>query len=138
MTRKLYLVWIALFFFSCTPEEESGRSDTNLIRNLTSAIWEISFFILDGTDQSKDFEGVSFVFLQNGQVEAFRGTQLLASGSWGTRIDSDRVEFELTFASNPEFDKLSGDWYQDAIISNRIIFRKVQPNSSDSLTFEKK
>lgn len=136
MAKRLYLFWIALIFFSCNPEE-STRSDTNLIRNLTSDIWEISFLILDGVDQSSDFEGVSFVFLQNGQVDAFRGTQLLAQGNWGTRIVSGRVEFELSFASNPEFEKLGGDWYQSAIISNRIIFRKDQPNSEDTLTFEK-
>lgn len=137
MARRLYLFyWIALFFFSCTAEE-STRTDTNLVRNLTSAIWEISFFIVDGTDQSSDFEGVSFIFLPNDQVEAFRGTQLLAQGKWGTRIKSGRVEFELSFASNTEFAKLSGDWYQDAIISNRIIFRKDQPGTANSLTFEK-
>ncbi len=136
MTRIGYFFWLALIFFSCV-KEEPARTDTNLIRNLTSATWKISFFIVDGADQSSDFEGVSFVFLQNGQAEAFRGTQLLAQGTWGTRIDSGRVEFELLFASNPVFDKLTGDYYQDAIISNRIIFRKDQPNSQDSLTFEK-
>ncbi|WP_160111276.1 hypothetical protein [Algoriphagus boritolerans] len=43
--------------------------------------------------------------------------------------DSGRVEFELSFASNAAFEKPGGDWYQSAIISNRIIFRKDQPNS---------
>jgi hypothetical protein len=136
MTRRLYHFWIALFLFSC-DSEESTRSDTNLIRNLTSSIWEISFFIIEGTDQSRDFEGVSFVFLQNGQVEAYRETQLLAQGNWSTGIDSGRVEFELSFASNPTFEQLSANWFQEAIISNRIIFRKDQTNSEDILTFEK-
>ncbi|WP_111669103.1 hypothetical protein [Algoriphagus litoralis] len=136
MTRRLYHFWIALFLFSCTAEEPT-RSDTNLIQNLTSSIWEISFFIVDGTDQSSDFEGVSFVFLESGQVEAFRGTQLLAQGNWSTGINSGRVEFELSFASNPTFEQLSANWFQEAIISNRIIFRKDQTNSEDILTFEK-
>jgi hypothetical protein len=136
MARRLYLIWIAVLFFSCDSEEPT-RTDTNLIRNLTSAIWGISFFIVDGADQSSDFDGVSFVFLRNGQVEAYSGTQLLAQGNWETRIESGRVEFDLSFASNAQFDRLSGDWYQVSIISNRIIFRKNQPNSEDSLTFEK-
>jgi hypothetical protein len=138
MKRIVYLLWFTLIFFSCTPEEQLTRSDINLIQSLTSSIWEISFFIVDGIDQSSDFEEVSFVYLPNGQVEAFRGTQLLAQGNWGTRVDSGRIAFELSFASNPEFDKLSGDWYQQAIISKRIIFRKDQPNLENSLTFEKR
>ena len=125
MERKLFLIWILLIFWSCT-EEEPTRTDENLVRNLAAGPMTIDFFEVGGIDRAGDFEGVYFVFLPNGQLEAYRGTQLLDQGAWNTKVDSGRIELELSFS---KFEVLTGEWYQVFIWSNQVKLRKDQDDS---------
>lgn len=138
MQRILILFWFAIIMSACEKEEDQNRTENNLVQNLTSGPWEISFFVLGGIDRVKDFEGVIFSFLSNGQVEAYRGTQLLAQGLWSTRVDSGRIEVQTAFSSNPKFENLNANWYQFSVISNRITLRKIDSVSDDYLIFVKR
>ncbi|TFV95795.1 hypothetical protein E4S40_06115 [Algoriphagus kandeliae] len=135
--KKALIFWAVLVLFSCTGEESPSRTEENLFQTLTSGQWGISYFEDGGSDRASDFEGINFNFLSNGQVEAFRGTQLLDLGIWSTSIENRRAEIELSFPSNPLFENLNGNWYQILIGYERVSFRKDNEVSEDRLTFEK-
>lgn len=136
MKRILIFFLFALVISSCVENDERKPNEDNLVKNLTSGLWEISFFTLAGIERGKDFEGNNFSFLPNGQVEAYRGTQLLAQGLWNTNVISGRIEMQTSFSSIPKFENLNANWYQVSIINNRITLRKI--NSEDYLIFVKR
>lgn len=138
MKRILILYWFALFMSSCVKEADQDRTEDNLVQSLTSGTWEISFLALNGIDRGKEFVGINFLFLPNGQVEAFRGTQLLGQGLWSTRVDSGIIEIQISFSSNPKFENLNAIWSQYSVSFNRITLRKIESGPEDFLVFVKR
>jgi antitoxin component YwqK of YwqJK toxin-antitoxin module len=129
-TSPFLLIFLALLI-SCV-EEKPDRTDENLSRNLSMGVWEISFFDNNGTIQTEDFQGISFVFYPNGKSEAYRTTQLLDQGNWKTYVDSGKIKLELTFS---DLKDLNGEWNQDFIRESQI---KVKHESMNTiLVFEK-
>lgn len=129
-TSPFLLIFLALLI-SCV-EEKPDRTDENLSRNLSMGVWEISFFDKNGTIQTEDFQGISFVFFPNGKSEAYRTTQLLDQGNWKTYVNSGKIKLELTFS---DLKDLNGEWNQDFIRESQI---KVKHESMNTiLVFEK-
>ncbi|OYX17661.1 MAG: hypothetical protein B7Z16_09850 [Algoriphagus sp. 32-45-6] len=128
MRRLLLLIGIAFLVFSCA-EEEPVRTDENLIQNLSFGQWRISSFLLNGVNQTSDFDGKNFVFYPSGQSEVFRGTQLLGQGTWSTTV--------LTFSPDSEFEILNGEWFQIHIVLNQIKIVKSEQDSTKELLLEK-
>lgn len=129
-TSPFLLIFLALLI-SCM-EEKPDRTDENLSRNLSMGVWEISFFDNNGTIQTEDFQGISFVFYPNGKSEAYRTTQLLDQGNWKTYVDSGKIKLEITFS---DLKDLNGEWNQDFIRESQI---KVKHESMNTiLVFEK-
>ena len=129
-TSPFLLIFFALLI-SCV-EEKPDRTDENLSRNLSMGVWEISFFDNNGTIQTEDFQGISFVFYPNGKSEAYRTTQLLDQGNWKTYVNSGKIKLELTFS---DLKDLNGEWNQDFIRESQI---KVKHESMNTiLVFEK-
>lgn len=131
MKTSLFLLIFSVLFFSC-EEEKPDRTDENLAMNLSTGIWEISFFDRNGTIQTEEFQGISFVFYPNGKSEAYRTTQLLDQGSWRTYVDSGRIKLELTFSVLKD---LNGEWNQDFIRESQIKVKRETMNTI--LVFEK-
>ncbi|GMQ25786.1 hypothetical protein Aoki45_24680 [Algoriphagus sp. oki45] len=137
MKSFLSIIIFTGFFFACTSEESSSRTDENLVQNLSSGVWEISLFEVDRINRSAEFEGIGFSFFPNGQVEALRGTQLLGQGAWSSRTNSGRVEVRLAFPNTTLFSMLNADWYQVFIQNDRIQLRNSSPESDDFLILVK-
>jgi hypothetical protein len=136
MRRLLLLIGIAFLVFSCA-EEEPVRTDENLIQNLSVGQWRISSFLLNGVNQTSDFDGKNFVFYPSGQSEVFRGTQLLGQGNWSTAVVDGRIKLQLTFSPDSEFEILNGEWFQIHIVLNRIKIVKSEQDSTKELLLEK-
>lgn len=130
MQRKFSFFWIILAFCSCVKEEQPTRTDENLFKNLSTGQWSISFFEVDGVSLSGDFEGFNFVFFPNGQMEAYRGTQLVDQGDWSTKVDAGRIKLQL---SSSRFDELNGEWFQVLIRISEIKLGKDVANSDAEL-----
>ena len=137
MKSLLSFLLIAYFFCSCSSEENPSRTDENLVQNLSTGVWEISLFEVEGINRSAEFEGIGFSFFPNGQVEALRGTQLLGQGAWSSGSNSGRVEVRLAFPDTPLFSMLNADWYQVFIQNDRIQLRNSRPESDDFLILVK-
>lgn len=131
MRHYLFFFVISFLTYSC-QEEKPDRTVENLSQNLSSGIWEVSFFDKNGIIQTEEFQGISFVFDPSGKSEAFRGTQLLDQGTWRTYVDSGKINLELSFSFLKE---LNGEWNQDFIRDNQIMVKR--DSSSSILVFEK-
>jgi len=127
----LSLFFLGVLFFSC-QEEPPSRTVENLARSLSTGVWEVSFFDKNGSIQTEEFKGISFVFYPSGMTEAYRGTQLLDQGNWRAYLDSEKIKLELTF---PLLKDLNGEWNQDFIRESQITVRRENINSL--LVFEK-
>lgn len=122
---------------SCTEENQPTRTNENLSQLLISGSWKVILFEDNGIDRTDDFEGINLLFSTSGRVEAFRDTQSLDEGSWQAKVEEGRVEFELSFSTNPLFKDLSDEWYQILIINDRVTFREDDPQSEDQLILQK-
>lgn len=127
----LPLFFLGALFSSC-QEENPSRTVENLAQSLSTGVWEVSFFDKNGSIQTEEFQGVSFVFYPSGMAEAYRGTQLLDKGNWRAYVDSGKIKLELTF---PFMKDLNGEWNQDFIRESQITLRRETQNSL--LVFEK-
>lgn len=125
MRHYLFFFVISFLTYSC-QEEKPDRTVENLSQNLSSGVWEISFFDRNGIIQTEEFQGISFVFYPSGKSEAYRGTQLLDQGSWRTYVDSGKINLELSFSFLKD---LNGAWNQDFIRDNQIMVKRDSPSS---------
>jgi len=134
--NRLFTLFFCLILISCTEDGQSPRSDETLFDTLTAGQWQVTFFELNGQNQANLFEGINFNFIPNGQVEAYRGTQLLDEGIWSTRRVNRRAEFELSFSDNPLFETLNGEWYKIVLGFGRVTFREISDESENRITLE--
>jgi ABC-type dipeptide/oligopeptide/nickel transport system permease subunit len=137
MKSLVFLLAIAAIFYSCSSEETPSRTDENLVQNLSVGQWRISSFLLNGVNQAAEFDGNSFVFYQSGQMEVFRGTQLLGQGNWSSSVVGGRIKLQLSFPPDSRFALLNGEWFQVHIVLNRIKIVKSEQNSTKELLLEK-
>ncbi len=137
MKPLVVLFVFTCFFYSCSPEESPSRTDENLIQNLSVGQWRISSFLLNGVNQTSDFDGYNFVFYPGGQSEVFRGTQLLGQGTWSTIVAGDRIQLQLSFPQDDPFAVLNGAWFQTHIVLNRIKITKESQGSLKELILQK-
>ncbi|MGM0943881.1 MAG: hypothetical protein ACQEW9_01780 [Bacteroidota bacterium] len=134
--KKVFIFWIALIFCSCEREESSMRTDQNLSQTLIARPWLLSVFEVNSINRTGDFEGVNFNFLPTGQVEVYRGSQLLNEGAWTTGVEGGRVVFELSFVGNPAYEGFNRKWYQTFLGFDRITFRVDEDVLEDRLVLQ--
>ncbi len=117
--------------------DEDDIDDTPLINVLTDGKWEITFFF-DEVDETADFNGFVFTFLEDQTAVAENGSVVI-EGSWDTNGDDGVLELELDFGSNSPFDELNEDWklieFDGTII--RLTDEEDGGTSDEFLTFER-
>lgn len=112
------------------------RTDQNLSQTLIARPWLLSVFEVNSINRTGDFEGVNFNFLPTGQVEVYRGSQLLNEGTWTTGVEGGRVVFELSFVGNPAYEGFNRKWYQTFLGFDRITFRVDEDVLEDRLVLQ--
>lgn len=121
--KYLLFFCFALLFSSCQEDQSPTRTDQNLSQSLVERSWLISVFEVEGVNRTGDFEGVNFNFLPSGQVEVFRGSQLLNEGTWSTTVEEGRVVLEFYFSEKSDYEGFNRKWYQTLLGFGRITFR---------------
>jgi hypothetical protein len=127
----------------CDEDDDSDHNDddidnTELKNILMDGQWEITYFF-DDEDETSDFSGYIFSFLDGGVAKARKG-DLVTEGLWYANGDDGGLELELNFGENSPLDELEEDWDVVDMKENRIDLKDVgDDDEPDSiLVFEKK
>ena len=122
--RKFNFLQILLFaivlnvVFSCTSDSTSNSSvdPAPVINIVNKGTWRITFYEDSGVNETTNFTGYNFTFGSNNVLTAANGTNTYI-GIWSVSVDnsgddspSSDLDFNIDFASPPNFEELSEDW----------------------------
>ena len=140
MKKLFYPLAVALFLSAaCSDDDDnSGPSASAVIDTVTSGNWRITSFVEDGTDHTTDFTNYEFTFEESGLLMAI-GPDDTVSGAWSVDDDDSSPDFNIFFASPPDFEELTEDWdiVQRTDTKVRLRHESGGDGSIDTLTFEK-
>lgn len=149
----LNLFAVLLVAVSCDSNDDPAdtQADVNPAELRSAAQngqWRITYYFDSDKEETSDYAGYVFTFGADGTVTATNGTTEV-TGTWSVTDssssdddsfdDSSDVDFNLFFASPPDFEELSDDWDILEYTSGRIRLIDVSggDGSTDYLTFEK-
>ena len=149
----LNLFAVLLVAVSCDSNDDPAdtQADVNPAELRSAAQngqWRITYYFDSDKEETSDYAGYVFTFGADGTVTATNGTTEV-TGTWSVTDssssdddsfdDSSDVDFNLFFASPPNFEELTDDWDILEYTSGRIRLIDVSggDGSTDYLTFEK-
>ena len=148
----LNLFAVLLIEVSCDSNDDPAdtQADVNAAELQSTAQdgqWRITYYFDSDKEETSDYAGYVFTFGADGTVTATNGT-IEVTGTWSVTdssssdddsFDDSDVDFNLFFASPPDFEELSDDWDILEYSANRIRLVDVSggDGSTDYLTFEK-
>lgn len=149
-TIKLIPFLAALFMLNvasmCSNDDSPTYIDpTPVINTAAQGTWRVTFFEDSGNNETSNFTGYNFTFNTNGVLTATNGSNTY-NGSWSVTNDdsnddspSSDLDFNIFFASPPNFQELSEDWNIISYSATRIQLIHVSGGNggTDYLTFEK-
>jgi hypothetical protein len=135
---------------SCNKDDDnSQQQDTTITQTMNTAqsgIWKVTYFFDSDQVETGHFTGYNFTFNANGSLVAVNGSTTI-TGTWSvtdsnTNDDdggSSDIDFNIFFASPPDFEDLSDDWDIISVSSSKIELTDVSGGNvgTDFLTFEK-
>jgi hypothetical protein len=153
---KAKLIFLSLFAavlaVSCDSNDDPANTPADInAAELQSTVqdgqWRITYYFDSDKEETNHYNGYVFTFGGDGTVSATNGTTEV-TGIWSVTDsdssddspdDSSDVDFNLFFASPPDFEELSDDWDILEYSSGRIRLIDVSggDGSTDYLTFEK-
>lgn len=157
MKKKPFFLLTLLFGFglvACSSDDDSGNNPGQHIpewkQTVQTGTWKISLYQDDNNDETHHYEGYVFTFGENNILTAVLGDQTI-SGSWSITLDDDwgddddgnnpdDIDFNIFFASPPNFEELSDDWEIISISSSKIELKDDLDDNDDDedyLTFVK-
>ena len=98
-------------FISCSKDDNSSSSTTMQTSTvITQGTWKITFFNDSGTDQTANYTGYTFTFVNGGSAAAILGS-VVTNGTWNSYNDDSQNKLYLSFGSTPPLSKLKVDWH---------------------------
>lgn len=151
--RKFQFLQILLFamiligVFSCTSDSVSNNSvdPTPVINTVKSGTWRITFYEDSGVNETTNFTGYNFTFGSNSVLTAANGTNTYL-GTWSVTSDnsgddspSNDLDFNIAFASPPNFEELTEDWniLEKTDTKIKLVHISGGNGGTDYITFEK-
>jgi hypothetical protein len=149
----LNLLAVLLVAVSCDSNDDPADTlaDVNPAELRSAAQngqWRITYYFDSDKEETSDYAGYVFTFGADGTVTATNGTTEV-TGTWSVTDssssdddsfdDSSDVDFNLFFASPPNFEELTDDWDILEYSASRIRLIDVSggDGSTDYLTFDK-
>ena len=150
--RIVIMITIAFLAGACTSDSEENSSNNNvaaieaLENNVELETWIVTYFFDTDQDETSNYNGYDFTFESNGVLTATNGANTF-NGTWSVTDSSnsddssgeDDIDFNIFFASPPDFEELSDDWDIIQSTSSKIELIHVSGGNggTDYLTFEK-
>ncbi len=150
ITGLIVLFSISLMSSGCSKDDDSVNNTdvSQLVDIAQSGTWRISSYIDSGQDETSDFAGFNFTFNTNGNLSAING-DIEVNGTWSITNDSnssdddsnsgDDTDFNIFFASPPNFQDLTDDWDIVSMSNTQIVLIDVSGGNggTDNLVFTK-
>ncbi len=80
--------------FEREPNGGNSPNPQELIDIMTSGTWFVSSYIDDGDDETNDYVGYNYTFMNNNTVQATNGSQTV-NGLWVVTVAGDELNFEF-------------------------------------------
>lgn len=150
MKRFFLPMTAVLLFVACDKNETESEitpADASAVKAaMATGQWEISYYSDSDIDETTDFDGFIFSFIDTGVLSVTDGSSSL-SGAWSV-TDSDSnddstigsdLDFNILFNGSELFEELSDDWEIVKYSNTKIELLDVSggDGSTDYLTFEK-
>jgi len=116
-----------------------------VIYTMNNGTWRITLYKDSGTDETSNFAGYTFTFGSSSVLTATDGVNTY-SGSWSVTSDnshddspSNDLDFNIAFATPPNFEELTEDWNILELTSTKVRLVHVSGGNggTDYLTFVK-
>ncbi|WP_340199357.1 hypothetical protein [Ascidiimonas sp. W6] len=144
LKNRILLLTLVLIFASCSSSDDSDVTapidSQEVITTVQSGSWRITSFIDSGVDETDDFSGYIFTFNSDGSLSAVNGA-ITINGTWSVEDDDSTsdIDFNIFFASPPDFEELTEDWDIISRSTTQIQLTDVSGGNGDTdfLTFQK-
>lgn len=138
-TMKIKLMMLALLFMAftaCETNDSNSTPDTGAI--VQAGQWKITLYNNSGTDETSDFAGYEFGFLETGTLKAVKSATTV-EGTWSAGADDSQKKLIIDFGINVPLDELNDDWHIISETTTKVQLEDVSGGSGeiDLLTFEK-
>lgn len=105
----LTLTLLSLMAFNaCTNSNDDNLPNSNVTNQLTtSGDWKVSYYWDKDKDETNDFSGYSFLFKDNGVLEALKNG-VTTNGTW--QINSSSNKLIIFMGTARPLENLNDDW----------------------------
>lgn len=145
--KAIFSLAIVFTISSCSSDDDNNSSNTFqdvVEETIQSGNWRITKYIDSGDDETSDYNGYNFTFNSDNSLVATNGTNTY-NGTWSitdsnSSDDSlDDLDFNILFATPPDFEELSDDWDILSRTDSKIELIDISSGNggTDYLTFEK-
>src|SRR5690606_11434577 len=136
---------------SCDKDDNDNnqQQNTNVAQTINTAQsgnWKVTYFFDSDQNETNHFTGYVFTFNSNGSLVAVNGSATV-TGTWSVTDSNSNdddggsgdTDFNIFFASPPDFEDLSDDWDIVSVSSSKIELTDVSGGNggTDFLTFQK-
>jgi len=123
------------------PSDNTGGTggtdgSASLVDIMVDGVWIVANYNDSGDDETADYTGFSFDFLETGTVVATKNDDVI-EGTWS--VNSDSGKFILDFGETLPLNEFNDDWDIEDILDNRVELHSISGGDGtlDVLVFEK-
>lgn len=149
MKKQISIIALAALFLTVGVSCKKSKLKKEVKKTeeyVKSGTWRITFFEEDGTNETSNFNGYNFTFVDGGTLKASNGTNNY-QGTWSVALDDsnddsssdDDIDFNINFNLTNDFEDLNDDWDLESSSENEIKLKDVSGGNggTDYLTFTK-
>lgn len=136
----LFMLNVASMCSSDDNDNSTGTNPTPVINLVTAGTWRVSSYVDSGNDETNHFSGYTFTFATSNIVTATNGTNTY-TGAWSVNADDDGddnpggdLDFNIAFASPPDFAELTEDWNIISTTSTTVSLKHISGGGGDTDT----
>ncbi len=109
--KRIALLFILMtaFSFSCKKFIEQTYKNA-LLNIMTDGQWRMNSYTENGTDITTQWDGYTFQFYSNLNVDAMKNGVVISTGTWNASTTDTTFSANFPLSANDTLRKLNGSW----------------------------